>query len=374
MINEEKRKVQLEVLNELEKNNYNGIFILPTGNGKSWILIESLKRLVDKYNYKKILYVCNSTTLRDYDFKKEIIDWGYDYLIDLIEFHCYQTAYKFKDLKFDVVLADEFDYSLTKEYSKLYFNNVFKHKILTTAFIAENKMEIANKIENIIYTKMLNESEDSGALNKSKYFYVNFPLNSKENKEYIKHNKEISACINACKFDTKSKKLQFNLQNSIRKRKQFLGNLESSKEITKLLLKNLEKTNEKVLVFCEFTKQADEICKNSYHYNSDPENLTKFRNNEIKILSVCGKVNRGVNIKDVRHVVFESCNRSKTQMTQRLGRGKRLDVSEYLNVYFLIPYYMSYENNYKPTVVLDWINDSTSHLNINNIETYKFKS
>ena len=42
-INEVKRKIQEEALDALEKNNYNGIVLLPTGVGKTWVLIEALK-------------------------------------------------------------------------------------------------------------------------------------------------------------------------------------------------------------------------------------------------------------------------------------------------------------------------------------------
>jgi superfamily II DNA or RNA helicase len=80
MINEERRKIQMEALDALEANNYNGAIILPTGTGKSYVLIEALKRL-----YKQgmsVLYTCDSQRLRDSDFDKELEKWdASEYLI-----------------------------------------------------------------------------------------------------------------------------------------------------------------------------------------------------------------------------------------------------------------------------------------------------
>lgn len=379
MINEEKRKIQIEALEALEQNKYNGVFILPTGSGKSWVLIEALKRLVEKYDYKNIWYLCNSTDLRDRDFPKELEEWGAGHLKDRITFMCYQTAYKLENQEVDVVLADEFDYSLTPEYSKVYLNNKFRYRILTTAFIDKEKMPYLERLGVfVVYSKGLQQVEDAEVLNKSQYYFVNFLMTDAESKEYLQLSNRVHQLWGEVKNPLtpthKLKYLNYRLELATRARKHFLNALQSSIKMTRRLIGEIYNADKncKVLTFCELTKQADAICKYSYHGDSDPTNLDKFRNDEIQVLTVCGKINRGVNIRGINNIIFESCNQSKTQLTQRLGRGKRLGVDEILNVYFMIPCYQE-NGKVKFTKVKDWVLNAAAKLDLSNAKTYRFK-
>lgn len=389
VVNRERRKLQLEALRELIRNKYNGIFLLPTGSGKSWVLIQALKQLVKKYNYEKIWYLCNSEDLRDVDFVNELKQWGAEYLIPKIERMCYQSAYKRKGESVDVVIADEFDYSLSEEYSKVYFNNNFKHKILTTAYIDPKKQNLADSIAKTVYQTTLQNVEDLKILNKSQYYFVHFLMNEKETLKYQKFNKAISdlhVTLNGFEYELICNPSDTSLEGKIsftryriemvtRARKRFLSSLDSSMLNCRKLMSEIynEDKDCKILTFCELTKQADRVSLYSYHNDSDPTNLEKFRNDEIQSLSVCGKVNRGVNIKGIKYMIFESTNGSKTQMLQRLGRGKRLLQDEILKVYYLIPCY--YENGkIKPTKVKDWILNASKSLDLSEVKNYRFKS
>lgn len=108
MINEERRKIQEEALSALEQNDYNGIIVLPTGVGKSWVMIEALKRIREKVGSDiDILYLCNSTDLRDKDFVSELYAWNAVAFYDHMTLMCYQSAYKMKGNRITVLLADE---------------------------------------------------------------------------------------------------------------------------------------------------------------------------------------------------------------------------------------------------------------------------
>lgn len=381
VINKERRFIQNEALNALHANNYNGIFILPTGTGKSWVLIECLKRLVEKYDYKKVWYLCNSKDLRDRDFPKELDDWGMGHLKQYITFMCYQTAYKLTDEKVDVVIADEFDYSLSPEYHKVYLNNTFKHHIFTTAYIENDKLPLVEEIGvPIIYEKSLGDVEEKEVLNKSKYFFVNFLMSEEETRQYILLSKKIEVArvdMDVAKAlnpkNLKWRKLQY--ENAIRERKRYLNSLESSAFHCRKLMQEIYDTDKscKILTFCELTKQADNVSKYTYHNASDQDTLDKFRNDEIQCLAVCGKINRGVNISNVKYMIFESCNMSRTQLIQRLGRGKRLKKDEVLNVYFLVPCYQE-NGKLKFTKVRDWISTAAASLDMSSATLYRFKS
>jgi superfamily II DNA or RNA helicase len=392
MINEERRKIQEEALNALRENHYNGIVLLPTGCGKSWVLIQALRELIEKFSYKKIWYLCNTTVLRDVDFIEELKKWGAEDLIPYIERMCYQSACKKIDEEIDVLIADEFDFSLTDKYVRVYKNNSFKHKILTTAFIDKEKQVFVKNIADVVYSKSLQEVEDKHILNKSQYHFVNFLMTDEETKTYLKYGESISNLmeikrkfnIALLQIDETHKEWKnlskncsyaaFKLESIVRERKRFLNALNSSVKACRRLMKDIyyEDPECKILVFCELTKQADQISKYSYHGTEHQENLVKFRNNEIQALSVCGKVNRGVNISSIKYVIFESANQSKTQFIQRIGRGKRLKEDEILNVYFLIPCYVI-NGVIKFTKVKEWVIRASNGIDFSKIVDYKFK-
>jgi superfamily II DNA or RNA helicase len=381
-VSAEKDKIQQEAIAALEKSNFNGIFILPTGAGKSRVVIECLKKLQKLYNYNNIWYLCNSTDLRDRDFVKELEDWGAADLIPKIKRMCYQTAYKIENEHIDIVIADEFDYSLSPEYSRVYYNNIFKHKLFTTAFIDKDKMKYVEELKiPIVYKKTLQEVEDKEVLNKSRYYFVNFLMSDQESKDYIRFNDRIAHLMNEKTVHALSgnksqlRHVNYKIELATRARKRFLNALESSAHYCRKLMAEIYKEDKacKILTFCELTKQADAVCKYTYHDKSDPENLKKFREDQIQALAVCGKINRGVNIKGIKYVIFESCNQSKTQLIQRLGRGKRLKSNEVLNVYFLIPCYQE-NGKMKFTKIRDWIVNAAGNLDLSEAKLYRFKS
>jgi superfamily II DNA or RNA helicase len=155
-------------------------------------------------------------------------------------------------------------------------------------------------------------------------------------------------------------------------RKHFLAGLTTSKNVCRRLLGELHaiKTN-KVLVFCGLTEQADAICKYSYHAKSEENFLPAFDAGDIRVLTVVGKVDRGINLVGVNNIIFESPVKSFTKFTQKSGRGRRLNVNEVLDIYYLIPYYKDKRGNIAPTIVKKWVYESTAKTNFQP-QTYTF--
>lgn len=372
MINEERRKLQLEALQSLRDNNFRGIVILPTGTGKSYVLIESLKEL-----YKpgmSVLYTCDSIRLRDSDFTKELEKWGGEDFSEVIEKQCYASAYKMRNKYYDILLADEGDYGLTPSYSQLFSENTFGHIIFVSATLETKKREIAANIAPIVYERKLKEIEENKVVNKSQLYYVPYYLNDKENAMYLEYNKRFHHLLmeEGPHVAQRLKFLTF-------ERLHFLAGLESSAYICRRLMQDLHFMNSKskMLIFCGMTEQADKVCKYSYHTkNQEDDNLDKFNNNEIQACAVCGKVDRGINIDGVDAIIMESVTGSETKMIQKLGRGKRLNVDDLLNVYFLVPYYRQTKMNKVrsfPTIILSKIQKACRNMGIENAKTYILK-
>lgn len=366
MINEEKLKIQQEAVEALRKHSFNGIVLLPTGTGKTFVLIESLKEL-----YKpgmRVIYTCDSKLLRDVDFNKELLKWDAEEYSELIEKECYASAYKIKGQHYNIALVDEGDYALTPEYSKFFFNNTFDHIIFVTASLESKKRSLARKIAPIVYTKKIKEIEERKVINKLQFIYVPYALSKKENERYLQFNKTFREYLMRDQTAAIKKRLEF-LQIE---RSHFLAGLESSAYICRSLMRKLYLDNNdcKILIFCGLNSQADAVCKYSYHSeNEHLNNLEKFDNGEITACAVCGKVNRGKNIVGVNHIIVENPKRSETLMIQRTGRGRRLGVEDILQVYLLIPYFKTKYGMVKPTVVLDWVKEAAKNMGIEKAKT-----
>lgn len=362
----EKDKLLQEALEIYKKHNYNGIALLPTGSGKGRIMIELAKIIKPK----NILYLCNTTLLRDKMFVDELHKWDASHLLSIMDRVCYQSAHKYKGKHYDLVLADEFDAALTDKYIRVFYNNTFKYKILVSATLDSQKKRLAAKIAPIIMQRTFNDMVKTKVLNKVKYTFVTYNLTPIENIEYLSFNKQFVHLLN--EPSTKYRELRLNRLQI--ERKQFICGLQSSVTVTKWLLERLRRHNEKILIFCGLTKEADNVCKYSYHSNNENnDNLNNFNTGIIKELAVADKLDRGVNLVDVKHIIHKSIGRSKTKLTQRTGRGMRLNIDDTLYVYFLVPYFRNRMGSLRPTIVQNWVVDATEEMDLKNAITINYE-
>lgn len=349
-----------------KKHDYNGIALIPTGAGKGKLMIECTKIL----NPPSILYLCDRTILRDKMFVDELHKWDASYLLPRIERVCYQTAYKWEGRHFPIVLGDEFDAALTPKYMQIFSNNTFDKKILVSATLDDEKRRLAKKIAPIIFEVKPQDLIRDKVLNNVQFYFINYDLSPAENYKYLEYNKEFKVLLS----QYQDERIKVRLEKLQIQRKHFLSSLPTSVAVTKWLMRNLEKRNEKILVFCGLSEQADAIHENSYHSINDNElALRRFETGESKELIVVDKITRGVNIAEVRNIIMESIGRSKTKMTQRIGRGMRLDVNDTLNVFFLVPHFTHPFFGRKPTIVQQWVLDSTKDMDLSQAKTIIYK-
>lgn len=362
VINKAKRQIQLEALKAIKDANYTGTIILPTGSGKGWILTQIIKKLKPK----RCIYLCDSELNRDTTFRNELIEWGMKDWVDKIEYICYQSAYKLKGEHYDLALFDEADYMCTPQYFKFAKNNKFDHPVLVSATAEDKKRKLLEKVAPIVYEMEIQEAEDSGALTAVNYFVVPFDLQASENRVYVNYNEKFQKIL----FHEKPNRKALNFLAL--QRSHFLSNLKSSLITCRKLLRyiNDNTPDARALIFCGTQNQADKVCKYSYHGgNVKEDSLVKFNSGDVNYLSVVGKIDRGVNLNGVNVVVFEKMTRSITKFTQKSGRGKRLAKDLKLDVYFLLPYYLTRFGLRKQTIVQDWIREATSKVDITNIKT-----
>lgn len=373
--------------------------IVGTGIGKTKITLDILVH----FNPDKITWLTNSEKLRDEDTILEFYKWGYEYLIPKVEFQCYQTSYKWEDRDLGFVVADEGDVSLTEAYSKVYFNNRIDKLLLVSATVTEDKSKLLERIAPVVFTYSTQDAEDDGILNKTKYVFISYDLDTTKNikveangkswftsesdsysywdgqymmhligflgisKSIDEHYKGIKIIPNFNYEETKKKKagLKAKMSWASKKRAEILYSLKSSKELAKRVInKVLKNPNNKIISFCKLTKEIDSVCEYTYHSkNKLKSNIELLNQGKIKSLGVCSAIDRGVNLNAVNNFLFIDYDGSATKGQQRAGRGKRLPVEDEATIYILVPYF--YKNGKRlPTRAYSWADSMLSDFNL----------
>jgi superfamily II DNA or RNA helicase len=356
-----------------------------TGTGKSKIAMD----IIQRRDPPKVLILVNSTDLRDVDWKNEFYKWGMqDYYDENVLMETYQSAYKWKKDKIDLtdylVIADEVDFAANvPELSKFFYEFTDIPIIGLTGFITADKKDWFNQDLPIIDEFTANQAQELGILNNLHYIFVKYDLskNPKDIKiEYTKHGQKksftqsensaytyqqekfvsliIAKEINNNRF-LKSEltyeqylreidSIEYRIKMVVKERSDLLLNSVASAKMATKLIKYLTRTtpNQKIVVFSKRTSQSLKICGEDNTYNGviakkkALKNYEAFKSGESHLLGVCDKINRGVNIDDLRVAILESFYGSDTQATQRCGRMMRLKPNEVATIFVFLPYYL----------------------------------
>lgn len=412
-----REEIQKEALDAWIGNDCNGALILGTGVGKTKIAIDAIRYHIINYHPEgqwngdvRILWLTNSERLRDIDTRADFEKWEAEDLLQYVEFQCIQTAYKYNQTKWDLVVADEGDFMLTEEYFKFFTNNSYFQLLFLTATVDKTKQEMLDSLCKTVYTYTTTQAQDDGILNKSTITFAKYMLDDKDkyiptkgkNKsvfyqtenecysylekrciaELLKYNTTKSLYDGAVLVSNQSDIIRFEKQLKTcqathkfwtTKRANFLWELKKSVRVAQVMILSTIKENKtnKCLVFSKRTEQVEKIVKVTYHAKNKKDNtaLEDLSSSKTRVVGVVQAVNRGVNINGLTHLIFESYDGSSTSFQQRHGRGTRLGVDDVMNAYILVPYYKDKDGKVKPTQAYKWAKDMTADFtNIKEIE------
>ena len=116
-----REEVQQEALDSWVNSKKIGTIEIITGLGKTKIAMDAIKLLPKT---AKILFLAEVKD-REIELRNELKKLKVTH--KNVEFACYQSAYKCKNKKYDLVIADELHDSLTRSYSLFYENNTYKY-------------------------------------------------------------------------------------------------------------------------------------------------------------------------------------------------------------------------------------------------------
>lgn len=399
-------ELQEKVVDLYMQSAMRNTLILGTGFGKSFVAIMILERMLDEgiLDYdSKILLLVNSTDLRDNNWKAEFIKKGREDIYNILDLDCYQAAYQFKDKEYDLLIADEIDFSLTDMYKLVYQNCKFDRILGLTGYVAKTKQEDLILTAPAIVRVTTQDAQDRGILNKTQLVYVNCKLGfektitveytkngqaqsftQSENSAYIYAEKKIkeakkeidyleaelalipTARKNISKRGALTRKIRYQekiLISSYSKRKEILHNSIGTAEAAKTLREMVfgSKPDSKVVTFSMSQNQAKRITPHThfggYQKKGTVSNLELLQKGEIDALGVCKAIDRGTNVEGLNCIILEGYDSSTTRLNQIHGRGMRLHPDETMYLYVLIPHYTVKEGNKwvsYPTKANDW--------------------
>ncbi len=344
--------IQEEALKAIKGKRKSGLGI-SMGVGKTLIGLKFLDSIHHTCMFKKYLIVAPKVSIYD-SWKDECVKHGLTHLIPHLEFTTYRSLIK-ADQDYDAIILDEC-HSL--KFTHDYWLATFPGKILgLTGTPPRNKAYEKGRMVNqycpIQYTYITDTAVDDEILNDYKIVVHVLPLShertlrvkkkdgtffmNSEQKAYAYWSDQLSRMLSP--KDLQMKRIL---------RMKALMSFPTKERYAKQLLDMID---EKCIVFCNTTEQADWVCADSYH-SKNPDsagNLDNFKNGAITKLSCVQQLNEGVNIPNLKVGIILHSYSNERQSSQRIGRLLRLNPKDKATIHILA---------YKDTVDMDWVSEA----------------
>tara|TARA_R110002020_G_scaffold208452_6_gene414211 strand:- start:17322 stop:18566 length:1245 start_codon:yes stop_codon:yes gene_type:complete len=367
-----KDQVQRSGLNKWWSSGRKGTLQYATGVGKtrcgviaaSHIVTADVPEFVNTFDNEesiapRILIITPTETIRDQVWKNEFKKWGHlDIFKNYVEMVCIQTAWKYEDQHYDLVIADEVHNYITPQYFKFFVHNTCSAILGLSAKIPEDKLEVLNTIAPIIDTMTTNDALDKGLISPFKIYNVGLDLTDSEKTDYIKSdalfrkvfplfNRDINLmfqCLNKGKYlDHLSNKgipasgdvmsLPYKCKNAMTARKNILYNAMNKLGVIKLLS---DKYSDRMgIVFSQTIEFADKITEElgdvcvSFHSKmtktQKKANFKRLNDGRTKVtrISAAKALNEGVDVPKISLAIIASGTSKSKDWIQRLGRSVR---------------------------------------------------
>ena len=323
-----REEIQKEALDIIINNKRAGLGI-SMGVGKTRIAIKHLQYCYNPFVEALVVIPKLSIVQVWID---ELKKMNLESLVKHITFTTYLSINKHNPNEYDVVYLDEC-HSLLSNHEPFLSKFIGRIVGLTgTPPEGFDKAMMVKKYCPIKYTFTVDQATDSNILNNYKIVVHNLLLSQKptfkkkrkdggiwyttELKDYEYINERIA---NA---DTPKQK-----QFAVILRMRALMDYNTKEAYAKKLAKSMDT---KCLVFANTQKQADKMCKHSYHSGNpkSEENLELFSDGRIDRLSCVLQLSEGVSIPDLKQGIIMHSYGNERKSSQRIGRLLRLNPTE----------------------------------------------
>lgn len=323
------------------------------GVGKTRIGIHHIIKNYDPFG-RYLVVVPKNTVIESWKNEIDIMDIEID-LLSQMHFVNYRSINKLNPNDYDIVYLDEC-HSLKESHEA--FLSQFKGKILGLTGTPprdkeSEKGKLVQKYCPIKYTFEVDDATDSNILNDYKIIIHELELSKlptlkKKNKKggfwYTSERKDYNYATSRLQDAETSKQIQFGRIMRMRA----IMDYTSKESYVKSIIKNI---NTKCIIFANTQKQADRICKHSYHSKNpkSEENLELFSDGRIDKLSCVLQLSEGVTIPKLKAGIIMHAYGNERKTAQRIGRLLRLNPTETATCHILC---------YKNTQDETWVNNA----------------
>ena len=316
-----KDRVQRNGLNKWFQRGQRGTLEYCTGVGKSRCGVLAAEWLVKNSPEVKILILTPTQTIRDQAWIAEFRKWGTKSTLKYnVHIVCIQTAYKWTDQEFDLVIADEVHNYLSDEYIKFFQNNTCTRILGLSASISYEQRMYLNKIAPVVDTITTNKARELGLVSDFIILNLGVELTNDERERYNAYSKIIG--------DAQAR--SFTDWKTINLRKDILYNAVNKVKAVETVHRLLN--DQYGVIFSQSTMFADNISKKlgdsclSYHSKISAkkrkENLKLFCDGRTKVnvLSTARALDEGANLPRVTYAIIAAGTSKEKSQIQRLGR------------------------------------------------------
>ena len=378
-INKIRDEEQKKALNNWARAGFSGSIIAGTGFGKSRCAILACAHILDNMVDPKMVILVPTVQLQD-QFKEEFHKWGLEHCLNNVEILCYQSAYKLKNNKYDLVLCDEVHLGLSPQYRKFFINNKYDKILCMTATLPEEEEyeHLLGMLAPTVYTITLDECVSLGIVAPYRIYCKPISLTNSEKKLYKEINNQfVYYKYQLGEFDAfdEAKRIIANKNSHPEDRKAAAGFYKAMRDRKKIVdfasnkiaaFQNLVITHKdkRILGFSGANAFTDELAESvsplamAYHSKKTKkyrENaLDSFRNGDINILCSTKALNQGLDIPDANMGIICGLTSKALSMVQRVGRLLRFQEGKAGEIYIL---YVQNSQEEK------WLKNATKSLN-----------
>jgi len=362
---------QQEAVKKWIKNKGKGSIIAPTGAGKSYIALMSIKALLKKYPYLRVLVVVPTTTLKN-QWKEHIDNWEFQFNVEV---EVINTVVKHKYICDFLILDEEHRYA--SDLFKEIFNCV-QYKLilgLTATFERlDGKEKIITKYCPVVEEITKLECLANGWISDYKEYQVlldvdNISYYKELNKEFIRYFEffgfDFQKCMACCgkegwkyklklrdemykgKDETKKKEIlnaitinSMGLMRVMQKRKAFINNHSKKIEIARKIME--ARKDKKIITFSNNVKMAEAIQNGENVYTGKTSKkrsatmIEDFLAGRITQLNSCSKLDAGFDDPNVSVAIILGTDSSEIKAIQRRGRTVRASTDKSAEIFYLV--------------------------------------
>ena len=366
-----REQIQTEALAVTEKHNRCTLAV-SMGVGKTYIGLKHMTESMDK-GHRRFLVVAPKISIFD-AWEEEIDKHGFykDLVVCDITYSTYRSINKHDPSDFDCIYLDEVHNILE---SHTPFLSAFKGSILGLTgtppkWDKSEKGRLVNKYCPVKYEYFTDTAVEDGILNDYSIIVHKIKLDQRKNhrvttKKFNFLTSEQASYNYACKRIEEAntpKQLQFARIGRMTIMKSYLSKEDYAKSL-------LEMVDDKCLIFCNTTDQADRMCDFSYHSKNHKDtnemNINSFKGGNIDAMSCVMQLSEGVNIPNLKTAIIMHAYGNEKKLRQRLGRVLRLKPDELATIHVLM-YEGTIDEKWTESALEDFDQSKITYTNILN--------